>query len=170
MGAATDLYDAAAQLRDAAMAALATLDHGAPDVAYIYPGLTPAVECDSALIVNVPTISTMPSAQNTAPGDIGARPKNRINLPHLNVTVVRCYTPDSGFDPDELDRAARMVLADIWCLWNLLPKAADNGTLGDLFGTCTEVFFDPPAALEPEGTTVGWQITVRPWLPGYSNE
>lgn len=170
MGAPTDLYDAAVQLLEACRVALDTLPAQAPETRYVYPGASPALECDAdALIVNVPTITTMASGQVTTPGDAGRDTKKRINLPVIGIIITRCYAADAGLNIESYDDAARKVLSDIWCLWNLLPKAKEAGTLGALFGECAEVFFDPPAALEPQGGTVGWTMTVRPWLPGYAN-
>lgn len=174
MSAPTDLYDMAAEVLAACVAALDTLTavdglEGAPARRYVAPGL-PAFDCCDELTVRVALIG-----QGGVPGVTAGREHSigRQNLATLIATVTRCTPTGSGTGksykpPTEaaLEANARQVLADGWVLWNHLSQQIASDTL--LGGRCSVAHWDGGRPLDPQGGCAGWIFQLRPEIDGYT--
>lgn len=176
--APTDLYTALDDLLTFAATALdtipsfdATLD-GAPASRFITAGL-PSVDCCPGAWAYAGPLAEAPTSPQQAALDAGHRSGsfNRVNLPTLNLLVMRC-TPAFGPGPTdtvlpsstELAAVAAQVYADGWCLWNEISRAIKRG---DLFSRCKEAYLDSGIPQDPSGGCAGWLMTIRINLGGY---
>lgn len=146
---------------------------GAPELRYITAGL-PSIDCCPAMWAYAGQLSEGPTSPARTALDPGHRSGsfNRINLPSLNLLVMRC-TPTFNVTPggtvempssDELAEVARQVYADGWCLWKEISRAIKAGLL---FSRCSEAFLDWGVPQDPAGGCAGWLFTMRINLGGY---
>lgn len=176
-----DLYEALDELLTFSAAALdliplypqtASLE-GAPALRYITAGL-PSIDCCPAMWAYAGPLQEAPTSPARTGLDSGHRSGsfNRVNLPTLNILVMRC-TPTFALarggavempSSDELAAVARQVYADGWCLWKEISRAIKANLL---FSRCQEAFFDYGLPQDPAGGCAGWLFTMRINLGGY---
>lgn len=145
---------------------------GAPALRYITAGL-PAIDCCPAMWAYAGVLLPAPTSPAVAALDAGHRSGayQRVNLPTLNVLVMRC-TPAFSLEEgavtlptsDELAENARQVYADGWAIWKEVSRAIKAGLL---FSRCSEAYLDSGTPQDPSGGCAGWLFTVRINLPGY---
>jgi uncharacterized protein (DUF1501 family) len=175
-GAATDLWDCAAELLAAAAIALETEAPAGPiDYQAIWPGL-PSYDCVPALYVHVGG----PAIADTYPLQPPLQPMQRIvtsgevNIVQLTITVLRCVPVIEQESqsillpsPALINQSAHDVLGDLWAIWNYLKN---QHRLGNLYQTPSgrrEFAFDPAQPVRTSGGAGGWEIPIRVQLGGY---
>lgn len=167
----TDLQDLCLDLLGAAVEALDTIPNydaqleGAPDRAFVSPGL-PALDCCDQLTVHAQSIIDAP----ISPGGLAAGKKCAARIGHVGlvVTITRCIpTLDEAGNyplPSSMEFAAAQTNADAWALWqHIYDLVCDE----QLFSLCKEVFWDGLRALNPQGGCGGWVMNLRVTLDGY---
>jgi hypothetical protein len=163
------LGDAAQDILDGVLRALALTDAGAPARSFLAPFL-PALDstCDQviAYCAGIGEESTSPSSPAPVTGKRAVH--GRINLPTLQVLVGRCVKTGTGKQPPtptELTADARKVIQDGWALWvNLAQQIRD----GELFTRCGDIHFDGVAPLASQGGVAGWVASFRVALDGFT--
>jgi hypothetical protein len=172
--AASDVYDLAAELLAATQAALATTTGGMIDRSFVSPGL-PALDCCPQCSVHVPQLAEFGADIQLPQTPMTPAHRTRtgwVNGVTLVITVVRCgpTLKKNGDPPDPgpLSAAAQLVLEDAWAVWCDLHERHRDGSL--FAGECRAVYIDPALAFVPQGTCVGWTLTVRAELDGYDPE
>jgi hypothetical protein len=132
--AATDLFDAAAELLAACETAVSTTPGGAISRTFVSPGL-PALDCCPQLSVHVGGAAEGDTAPLSPPLQPGHRTTlSLVNLVQLTATVVRC-TPVWGENEKqppsaaEIQAAAELTNADLWAIWNVCREQHRAGTL-----------------------------------------
>jgi hypothetical protein len=143
---------------------------GAPSRAFVSPG-QPAFDCCDQLAVQPRVVGEAP----TSPGGLaqGRRfIKGAINHVAYSIWISRCIPSieESGVGnvsiptADALTDSSAQLEADVWAIWNHLPRLA----AADAFLTlCGELFMDAAQSLLPQGGCGGWEIQVRIRLDGY---
>jgi hypothetical protein len=63
-----------------------------------------------------------------------------------------------------MDAAAELLNADGWALWNHTYNLA---AAGQLFGYCSEIYWEGLGSLAPSGGCGGWTLAVQVRLDGY---
>lgn len=170
--AASDLYDVARELLDAATVALNSAPAGVPARRFVSAGL-PAFDCQQLTVHaggTTPGLAegyTLPIEPPMQPGLRHLTAK--VNLVQLTITIIRCVTvPETGKtapSPAKLDADAQKTLADLWVIWNSLYTQKLANTLFP--PEHRPLFFDPAIALPIQGGMAGWQIPFRVQLDGY---
>lgn len=168
-----DLQNLCLDLLGAAVESLDTIPNfqvvlqGAPDRAFVSPGL-PALDCCDQLAVHAQQILDKP----ISPGGLQAGKKCAARLAEvaLVITITRCIpTMDDGGqwpDPEEMELAAAQTNADAWALWEHIYFLVCSEAL---FSLCKEVFWDGLTALLPQGGCGGWVMNLRVTLDGYDS-
>lgn len=164
------LFESAGALLLVAEDALAETPAGVPERSYVAPA-EPAFDCCPFLTVHVPALTEAPTG--TGPG--GVSPGHRtmrgsIILVTYNVLAIRCAPEASGSGlpaTASIEAVAEQVQADGWALWNRLRSAVASE---EIFGTCSEVYFDGGASVPEQGGCIGWRFIIRASLPGYTSE
>ena len=170
----TSLYDLAAELLAAIVAAMATTSAGEPPMAYVALG-EPAFgpeSCDQAIV----TVNGLTEAQTspTTPAEItGQRFRyGRLNEATMTAYAIRCLfvsqqnqVPYTGLTIAELDNASRQAYEDGWAIWNYVNYAIRNGLLFN--GNCSIVHFAGGTSYTPEAGLGGWRFACRVQLDGY---
>jgi hypothetical protein len=167
----TDLETIAQEYLDACIAALAMTPDGAPERAFLSPGVPPW-DCPEQLSVHVGG----PAIADTLPLQPALEPYHRIsvqgqvNLISLTATILRCAPTVSDTDifpsPEAYALTSTQTYADLWAIWNYCTQAHRALVL---FPPKTREFaFDPAVGINMEGNTCGWQITCRVQLDGFS--
>lgn len=169
VGSPTVAYEYADQLLQHVVAIIAATDGGPIEHAYVGPGV-PALDCETICVWGQ-TLSYL-ARQPNSPVDAGHRLVDaRVPLFGFGIIVARCVPVTSGPEaadaptPEQQDAAARIVLQDVWAIWNGLVELFVAGSL--FGGRCSELFMDSAVALEPRGGIGGWQVQLRAGLPGY---
>lgn len=162
----TSLYDAAAALLAAAVAALDLTDARAPARFYVSDGPV-ALDCEQ-VTVEVAGIGQADTAPQSPFLEPGRRPLiASLGLVALKITATRCVpvVSDSGRPPSvaAIQASAQKVLADGWSIWNYLHQQIRDGAL---FPGCQGVFIDPAQPIGTSGGVGGWTLTVRVPLDG----
>lgn len=172
---ASDLFDAARELLDACLAAVATTDAGAIDTAYVSPG-PPALDCCPQLTVHVGGALEADTSPLSPPLQPGHRTPGTSVLPltQLTATVVRCVPgwdeeADQPPAPAALELAAQDTNADLWAIWNELRRAHRAGSLftAPAGPNSREFYFDAAFPVNAQGACAGWSIPFRVSLGGY---
>lgn len=164
------LSDAAADMLDAAVAALTATESGdrddlLPARQLIAPGAEWAHDCEM-LVVHVANLAANPDLQApTAPG----RPTCPV-VPEAVIVATVLYecvpTSDQSGDPpapDLITAAADRVLDGGMTLWRGIARARREGTLfPSLEASCADVQFSEGGAtpIGPEAGLAGWEIGV----------
>ena len=158
-----DLHELAEDLLAACVEALDTIPvydasyAGAPDRAFISPGL-PALDCCDQLTVHVGTI-----AEGGGVSSIGI-----INRVQLIVHITRCVPgPDDRANPPTttaMQESSRQIHADKWALWNYLHALIAQNLL---FEDCCEVIWSGMTSLVPSGSCGGSVLTITVCFDGY---
>jgi hypothetical protein len=145
---------------------------GAPAARFITAGL-PAIDCCPAMYAYGPSVveaTTSPANASLDPAQrSGAFP--RVNLPTLNLTVVRCtpaFQNDQASPPTDAQQAAvaRQVYADGWALWVELSRAVRQNLL---FIRCKGAFMDSWTSLDTSGGCAGATFSMRVPLNGFTS-
>jgi hypothetical protein len=151
--------------------ALATTDAGAPSNVYMDASI-PALDCCPELCV-----VALPLGEDTT-SPLAPTPETALRTTFGNVILAtyaifatRCAAvPQKNGQPPtpaEKSAVARMVQQDGWALWNGVRHAVANG---EIFDTCTGVYFDGVRILNAQGGCVGVIMTVRAMIPGIAND
>lgn len=166
------LYDLAAELLGFCAAALDTLPVGAPDRQYVSIG-PPAFDCEQ-LTVHVLQVGEAATSPANTPLDRMRRAVTvpRIDLSFMVVTIVRdCYPGPSGANANrppevaDLDAAARIISADGWLLWNIVPAAL---AAGELWGACNFTGWEPMQPVPAQGKVAGWTFPLQVKIDGFT--
>ncbi len=176
------LYEALDELLTFAATALDTIPtfaetadlDGAPSARFITAGL-PSIDCCPGMWAYAGPLAEAGTSPARAILDPGHRSGayQRVNLPTLNLLVMRCV-PGFGAGPTDatlpsstaLAAVARQVYADGWALWVEISRAVKAGAL---FSRCSEVYFDAGVPQDPSGGCAGWLMTLRVNLGGYTS-
>jgi len=171
-----DLHALSLELLDAVEEALDTIPvyepelAGSPSRSFVSPG-QPAFDCCDQLAVQPRAVGEAP----TSPGGLaqGRRfIKGSINHVAYSIWISRCIPSivESGSGnvsiptAEALEDSSAQLEADVWAIWNHLPRLA----AADAFLTlCGELFMDAAQSLLPQGGCGGWEIQVRIRLDGY---
>jgi hypothetical protein len=166
------LYDLAAELLGFCAAALDTLPAGAPARQYVSMG-APVLDCEQ-LTVHVYQVGEGATSPGNTPLDRGRRAVTvpRVDLSFMVVTIVRdCYPGPTGANANrppevaDLDAAARLISADGWLLWNIVPAALRSG---ELWGSCNLTLWEPMQPIPPSGKIAGWTFPLQAKIDGFS--
>jgi hypothetical protein len=165
-----DLFAAIQEFFNICVAALADTPAGAPQCAYISPGV-PAWDACPCLVVHCggPVVADTFPLQPALGPDHRVTVHGQVNLIVLTATILRCVpviTEEGGLpQPADFAAATQQTSADLWAIWNHVRQAKHDGTL---FAPREREFrFEPPVAVNQQGGAGGWQITVRTELDGY---
>jgi hypothetical protein len=169
------LGDAAQELLDAALRALALTSAGAPALnylSYFLPSLDS--QCDQAVVycAGIGEEATQPSSPAPVTGKRAVH--GRINLPTLQLLVARCvatgstnkagtvYTPPS---PAVIGADALKVMQDGWVLWvNLAQQIRTD----EWRSRCGDTHFTGFSPLAGQGGLAGWVATFAVALDGFT--
>lgn len=170
MGAVTDLHDLALEYLDACSEALALTDKGSPDRQVVATS-EPAWDCCDQLAVYV----ALPSVADTQPTGPPLAPGHRIQkygsyyIVTLVAIVTRCVSTvdEQGRPPPAADITADAAVtnADVWALWNWIPKQVRAGAL--FAPKERETFVDGAVGQNAQGGCAGWAFQVRVQLDGF---
>lgn len=174
MSGPNDLYRCARELLVACEEAVALGPGGEILRSFISNG-PPAWDAYPQLTVH----ATGPSMGDTAPLQPPLQPLHRIDgtghvpIVSLIVTVLRGSPVPQQYegevavvpDPARIDESAKIVLGDIWSIWNHLVNLKRAGRLWP--DRCREMILDPAIPLDPSGGIAGWALPVRVALYGY---
>lgn len=168
--ASSDLYDLCRELLEACAEALTFSINGAPPRQFVSAGL-PAFDCEQLTVHAGGTTEayTLPVEPPMQPG-LRAATTAKLNLVQMTATIIRCSTgiptnTKTAPSPVKLDNDAKVVLADLWVIWNHLFTLKKNDTLFP--PDHRAMFFDPAVALPISGGVAGWEIPFRVQLDGY---
>lgn len=174
-GAATDLFDLAQELLDAAAEGVALSPAGPIGYKAVSPG-PPAYDCVPSLFVH----AGGPVFGDTYPLQPSLQPMHRIgvqglvDLVQLTITVLRCIpvTEQDGQtislpQPAAITNAARETYGDLWAIWNHLITKYRAGDLFPSPSSNREFIFDPALPVRQQGGAGGWEISIRVQLGGY---
>lgn len=177
VAAASDLFDAAETLLNAASDAL-TNEAPAGPISFqaIWPGL-PAYDCVPMLAVHAgganvadtyPLQPPLQPGQRIAYGDM-------VDLVAFTITVLRCVPGIEQVsqtsllpDPDAITASAADCYGDLWAIWNHLKNEHRAGVLFQTPSGRREFFLDPAVPVRTSGGAGGWEIPVRVQLGGYN--
>lgn len=173
MAGPTDLYDLAAALLAAAASSLDEITAplvGAPDRQYVYYGV-PSDDCCEQLVVYVNPITELGTGLAEGPNQAGKRHSRAwLNQVMFSIQTGRCVptvevVASKPVLPElaDIDAATQQHLADGWALWNGIHNRV---AAGDLFGSCTNVVFDPLNERTPSDCA-GWTMNIRAVVFGY---
>ena len=164
------VFEQAAELLTVCEVALATTSAGTPARTYVAPA-EPPFDCCPFLSVHVPAMTEAPTA--SPPGGLAGADRGRtgsVILVTYMVLVVRC-APEFELErmptPAEIEEVAQQVQQDGWAIWNELRRAI---RCDEIFGLCSEVYFDGGTSVIEQGLCVGWRFTIRAALPGIPGE
>lgn len=164
------LYDYAAELLAADVAALATTTAGAPDRAFVSPSL-PSLDCCPQLTVHVQAVG-WENTQPLTPFPAVAHRTQIAGVPMVTLvsTIVRCQPAmdavTSTFpSASEIDAAAQVAAQDLWAIWNHTAELIRNGEI--FGGRCPGVYLDQAIPIVISGGCAGWSIPVRAYVGGY---
>jgi hypothetical protein len=163
----------AVALRDACLAALATIDI-VPD-AYLYPG-SPPIEvgeppCDGMLAVYVPTIGRLPTNTGTGPLAGQAPLAQNPRVPSITYTVVYAMCVDtfgdaSGAAPDP-DYLTEQTLRHTQAGWVLMNGIVYANRREMLFTTCRNFALGALTPIAVQGNAAGWSFDVTVQMDGF---
>lgn len=164
------VFDYAEELLTLCDEALLTTPSGTIDRKYVSPGV-PAIDC--ATLAVWPSSLGLDTTNPTAPPPSGHRHVyGMLNLIGFGIAIVRDCVPVTGArasDPPlaaALSASAEIISADVWAIWDLIPKRMAEG---DLFGgRCTELYMDSALSLPTQGQTAGFVVNVRASVRGIS--
>lgn len=160
------IFDLAGDLLLVAENSLASTVGGAPERAYVAPS-EPAFDCCPFLTVHVPTIAEQSTAALAALASGHRTHRGSVIAVAFVVLAVRCSyeVPALPALPNmaDIETVARQVQQDGWALWNGLRSAIKRE---EIFGLCSEVYFDGGASIVEQGGCVGWRFTIRATVPG----
>jgi hypothetical protein len=162
------LWESAGELLLVAEDALSETSGGTPDRSYVSAS-EPAFDCCPFLTVYVSALTE--DTTGVGPGGVagGHRTgRGSIILATYQILAVRCAAPygNKGVDvptPEAIEAVAQLVTEDGWSLWNRIRSAVK---CEEIFGTCSEVYFDGGVPIPEQGGCVGWRFTIRAALPG----
>lgn len=173
-GAATDLFDAAAQVLNFCAVVLDELPVGAPERQFIPIGY-PAIDCPTLAVFLLP-LGPGPFAPSTSPGDPlrQGHPYPVLDLVVFQVQVWRCWpsTPDGkqiakAPKPEQYTNAAEILYRDTWQLWNAFREGFN---LGLLDGPCKMLQATQAQAIQPDGGYAGVSLLVTAQIDGFVPE
>jgi hypothetical protein len=160
------LFEQASALLNIAGDALEETVGGLPDRSYVAPA-EPAFDCCPFLTVHVPALGEDTTAVGLG-GVAGGRraTTGSVILATYVILAIRCapQAEASGLPAlSDIEAVAREVQQDGWALWNVLRQAIRDG---EIFGMCSEVYFDGGVSVPEQGGCIGWRFTVRAAIPG----
>jgi hypothetical protein len=166
------LWESAGELLLVAEDALSETSGGTPPRSYVSAS-EPAFDCCPFLTVYVSALTE--DTTGVGPGGVagGHRTgRGSIILATYQILAVRCAAAygNGGVDiptPEAIEAVAQLVTEDGWSLWNRIRSAVK---CEEIFGTCSEVYFDGGVPIPEQGGCVGWRFTIRAALPGIPRE
>lgn len=144
--------------------------NGAPDRSFVSPG-QPAMDCCEQLAVQprlvgeaATTPAGLPAGRRFVHGSLN-HVSYSIFISRCIPTIIESSAGNISFPAaDALTDSSAQLEADVWAIWNHLPRLA----AADAFLTlCGELFMDAAQSLLPQGGCGGWEIQVRIRLDGY---
>jgi len=149
---------------------LTATPQGTIDRQYISPG-PPALDC-ATLCVWVTSFGDDAIASGDARRTGHQHIYGWLNLIGFSIIIVRDCVPVSGPQmgsaplADDLTAAAETIVADVWAIWDEIPKAMEDDVL--FGGRCSELYMDSAVALQTSGQLAGFQIDLRAAIRGIS--